>query len=308
MDQISDFGKRITYESKEEFDPYMDANPQRSSSLCFASLCMWGEQYYKIIDGFLCIVGSDWVGLEFPDAYMCTPLSIDGNYEPGKLRDVIFAVKKEICPNAEPVMILGVTGDQLYIYNQALKGIAEPRENQASWDYIYQRSDLEHLVGRKYTVKRNHLNHLKAQWKYHYEPITPACLEELEEALDDFLERKLDQGDSDVLLKAEVDAVKKILPIYDKLGMFGGFIRLDGKIKAFAMGSMINPEMVDVAVEKADPTVRGLYQAINREFVKALPPEVLYINREEDMGVKGLRQAKRSYHPCCMIKVYTYRF
>lgn len=308
MYKISDFGKRITYESKEEFEPYMDANPQRSSSLCFASLCMWGEQYYRIINGFLCIVGSDWVGFEFPDAYMCTPLSADGSYDADRLRDTILQVKKEICPNGEPIMVLGVPEVQLPLYNQALAGIAEPRENPESWDYIYQRSDLEHLVGRKYAVKRNHINQLKAKWKYNYEPITPDCIGELEEALDSFLERKLENTVVERMIEVEVDAVRKILPIYDKLDMFGGYIRLEGKIKAFAMGSMINPQMVDVAVEKADSTVRGLYQAINREFVKALPPEVLYVNREEDMGVKGLRQAKRSYHPCCMIKVYTYRF
>jgi hypothetical protein len=239
---------------------------------------------------------------------MCTPLSIDGKYEVKKLREIIFDVKKEICPKGEAIMILGVPEEQLSLYNETLEGIAETYDNPASWDYVYQRGDLEHLVGRKYTVKRNHLNHLKARWKYHYEPITPDCIGELEEALDDFLNRKMETEDSDSLVDVEVEAVRNILPIYEKLGMFGGFIRIEGKIKAFAMGSMINAEMVDVAVEKADPNVRGLYQAINREFVKALPPEVLYINREEDMGVKGLRQAKRSYYPCCMIKVYTYRF
>jgi len=306
--KISDFGKAITHERKAEFDPYMQANPNRSSSLCFASLCMWGEQYYKIIDGLLCIVGSDWIGLEFPGAYMCTPLSMDGAYNASKLRDVILAVKTEVCPNGEPMMILGVTEGQLPLYEEALSDIAQPREDQESWDYIYQRSDLEHLIGRKYAVKRNHINQLKAEWKYHYETITPACIGELEEALDVFLERKLEQEDPGSLIEIEVEAVRKILPIYEKLGMFGGYIRLEGKIKAFTMGSMINPQMVDVAVEKADPTIRGLYQAINREFAKSLPPEVLYINREEDMGVKGLRQAKRSYHPCCMLKVYTYRF
>lgn len=307
--KISDFGKRITVESKEAFVPYLDANPQRSSSLSFASLCMWGVQYYKVIDGFLCIVGSDWIGFDFPGVYMTTPLSIDGQYEPQKLRDVLLKVKQEVCPDkGDTVSLLGVPSVHLDLYNEALAGLAEPIENPESWDYVYKRGDLEHLAGRKYTVKRNHINHLKKKWRYVYEPITPGIIGEIEEALDEFLERKMEKEQADSLVPVEVEAVRDILPIYEKLGMFGGVIRIEGKIKAFTMGSMLRHDMVDVAVEKADASVRGLYQLINREFVKSLPPEVLYINREEDMGIKGLRGAKKSYYPCCMIKVYTYRF
>lgn len=307
--KISDFGKRVTHECKAVFDPYMDANPHRSSSMSFVSLCVWGQQYYKVIDGFLCIVGSDWVGFEVPGVYMAPPLSLDGQYEPQKLRELILKIKKEVCPSERDTLsLLGVPEVQVPLFNEALAGLAQPTANPESWDYVYKRSDLEHLAGRKYTVKRNHINHLKGRWKYNYEPITPDCLDELAEVLDDFLTNKIEKGEAGKLIEMEVAAVKGMLSVYRELGLFGGFIRLEGKIKAFTMGSMLHPDMADVAVEKADPTVRGLYQAINREFAKSLPPEVLYINREEDMGVKGLRQAKKSYHPCCMLKVYGYRF
>lgn len=220
------------------------------------------------------------------------PFSADGLYDSQKLKEVILKVKQEVCPQDEPLLLLGVSDIELPLYNEVFDGLAQPIENDEVWDYIYLRSDLEYLKGRKYTIKRNHINHLKARWNYVYEPITPDCIPELEGALDDFLQRKMEQDQSESFVEEEVEVARRMLPIYQELGLFGGFIRLDGKIKAFTMGSMLNSEMVDVTVEKADNSVRGLYQAINKEFVKSLPPEVLYINREEDMGVKGLRDAK----------------
>ncbi|MDD3083208.1 MAG: phosphatidylglycerol lysyltransferase domain-containing protein [Desulfobacterales bacterium] len=308
IDKVKTFGKPIDLDSKEVFRPYFDANPLRSSGQGFASLYIWSEQRYDIIDGLLCLAGRGWFGQEYNGPFIYPPLSLEGKHDPDHLRKVILQVKEELWDPSEGFRIFGVPREQVPLYDEVLRGYAVASENRGSWDYIYRRSDLETLSGRKYTSKRNHLNHFYATQNYQYETITPAHVPELIEGLDRFSARKAQKDESDVLVQEEIQTIKKILSGYEKIGLFGGLIRIDGVVRAFTLASLHTANMVEVAVEKADPTIRGLYQAINREFAASLPPEILYINREEDMGIPGLRQAKKSYHPCCMLELYGYEF
>ena len=79
---------------------------------------------------------------------------------------------------------------------------------------------------------------------------------------------------------------------------------LGDKVVAFTFGEKLNSDTAVIHVEKADPEIRGAYTAINQNFVAAEWSEMTYINREEDMGLEGLRQAKESYHPVKMIEKY----
>ncbi|HPF19314.1 MAG: phosphatidylglycerol lysyltransferase domain-containing protein [Eubacteriales bacterium] len=308
IDTFQTFGNPIELESKEVFRPYFDANPLRSSGQGFASLYMWSQQRYAVIDGLLCIAGQGWFGQEYGGPFLYPPLSADGQYDPEHLRKVILQAKEMLRDPDWGFRLFGVPGKCVPLYDEALAGYAERKENRDNWDYIYRRSDLETLSGRKYTKKRNHLNHFYATHRYLYESIRPEHVPELMEGLERFSSRRAARDAFDELIQEEILAVKKILPVYEQIGMFGGLIRIDGVVKAFALGSRHTADTVEVTVEKADPTIRGLYQAINREFAASLPAEILYINREEDMGVEGLRQAKKSYYPCCMLEVSSYEF
>ena len=85
----------------------------------------------------------------------------------------------------------------------------------------------------------------------------------------------------------------------------GGLIRYDGKVQAFSFGEkMVNSDMAVIHVEKADPQVNGLFNIINRDFVRNAWPDVKYINREEDMGKPGLRRAKESLCPAFLVNKY----
>ena len=89
--------------------------------------------------------------------------------------------------------------------------------------------------------------------------------------------------------------------------LFTGLIRVDGKVEAVSLGEYscpISKEAVLVHVEKANPEIRGLYQAINREFCRHLPDHVIYVNREEDVGDPGLRYSKEAYHPERLLAKY----
>ena len=94
-----------------------------------------------------------------------------------------------------------------------------------------------------------------------------------------------------------MEAIKLLFEHWDELGLRGGAIKLFGRIEAFTIGEPLNDRTALIHIEKANPTIRGLYQAINNEFIRHEFSDYEFINREEDMGLPGLRKAKESYHP-----------
>ena len=300
------FGQPVTLESKAVFEPYFNTNPLRSSSQGFASLYMWSDQRWDIVEGMLVQAGRGWFGQGYDGPFIYTPLSLDGTCDPAHLRRVILACDDALRDPDMGFRVFGVPKEHVALYDEAIGDCSERLDNRESWDYVYKRSDLEFLKGRKYSKKRNHLNYFYENVDFVYEPVRQEHAQELSLALDDFSRRKAEKGVEDELVREEIDTIKKILPEIEAIGFFGGLIRIDGDVKAFTLAYPHTQDSVEVAVEKADDSIRGLYQAINREFVASLPPEILYINREEDMGIDGLRQAKMSYHPHILQELYGY--
>ncbi|MBQ5311171.1 MAG: DUF2156 domain-containing protein, partial [Oscillospiraceae bacterium] len=103
-------------------------------------------------------------------------------------------------------------------------------------------------------------------------------------------------------------AIDTFFRYYHELGLFGGVLRKDGRVIGFTIGERLNSDTLGVHIEKADASVDGAYPAINNLFAKAHAADLSYINREEDLGIEGLRKAKQSYHPAFMIEKYTLRF
>lgn len=102
-------------------------------------------------------------------------------------------------------------------------------------------------------------------------------------------------------------ALRTAMEYYDQLGLEGGLIRVYGEVVAFTMGDFLTRDTFDVHFEKAYSELQGAYAMINREFarwVRAKHPEIKYLNREDDMGVEGLRKAKESYYPDLMVEKY----
>ena len=91
---------------------------------------------------------------------------------------------------------------------------------------------------------------------------------------------------------------------YEEYGIVGGLLRVDGAVKAFALGTRLNKEMCDMNVEKADPSIRGIYQAIAKEYLSHAFLDCKDVNREDDMGEEKLRKAKQAYHPIFLLMKY----
>ena len=168
----------------------------------------------------------------------------------------------------------------------------EPLRDQ--YDYIYRRTDLATLHGRHLDAKRNHIHRFRAEHPdFEYRPLTPEFFDECRRLTAIWQEEK-DESDT---IDAELRVMDTIFSNWDALGMIGGSIFVDGRMVAFTYGSAVTTDTFDVCVEKADRHVEGAFAIINQQFAEHLPEQYIYMNREEDMGIQGLRRAKLSYHP-----------
>jgi len=193
----------------------------------------------------------------------------------------------------------------------------EPARDQ--YDYIYRRTDLATLHGKHLDAKRNHIHRFRAEHPdFEYRPLTPELFDECRRLTEIWQGDKaaIKREQSQVYLSSAeheqartefksasdtIDVEKQVMETifsnWDALGMIGGSIFVDGHMVAFTYGAAVTTDTLDVCVEKADRHVEGTFAIINQQFAEHLPEQYIYLNREEDMGIPGLRQAKLSYHP-----------
>ena len=170
-----------------------------------------------------------------------------------------------------------------------------PRRDRA--DYIYSAEALATLSGKKYHAKRNFINRFTQKYgdSARISPITPGDIPEILEYSRHWCEANgCRHGEG---LEKEACAISDALANWEMLGLFGAVLRIDGRVCAFNFASHINPTAADVHVEKAEDSIEGCYAVINNALAKMLAPKYRYLNREEDMDLPGLRQAKLSYRP-----------
>ena len=170
------------------------------------------------------------------------------------------------------------------------------------FDYVYLASDLAELPGKKYLTIRHQLNKFQRTCSPLVEPITEENIEEILEFLDLWCDWK--DCDSDPMLMHEKGAVSFALANCRELGLSGLAIRAEGKIGAISLFEKLNSDTALVHFEKGLPDCKGIYRAINTETAKMLADKFVYINRESDMGVEGIREAKTRYHPHHMAEVH----
>ena len=174
-----------------------------------------------------------------------------------------------------------------------------------SFDYVYRIEDLSQLAGRKYQKKRNHLNRFRAEHPdYRLEPITEENLSQVRALTARWYEARLAEdpmGD----YQLEQAALDRAFAHFTELGL-EGLLLWDGEnLLATAMGSFLRENTFDIHFEKALDRTDGTYAAINQGFAAYLQekyPALQYLNREDDMGIEGLRRAKLSYNPDHMVE------
>ena len=179
------------------------------------------------------------------------------------------------------------------------------KEEEGASDYLYSAESLKTLAGKKLHKKKNNLNNFKKTYEGRYEYRTLTC-EEIQDVWK-FLDRWREGKGEDVEehLDFEVRGIHEILRNCCSLNIRMGGIYVDGELEAFSIGSY-NPteRMAVIHIEKANPDMRGLYQLINQQFLIQEFPEAEIVNREDDLGIEGLRRAKMSYCPIDFAKKY----
>jgi hypothetical protein len=292
--------KPITIEDKILITNYTHRSHLLNCDFSFANMCSWRfiyESEFAIVNGFLLI--RFW----FEDkgkkhkVYML-PIG-DGDF-----RQAIEALEEDANADGHPLRILGVTPDGKNELEKHFPAEFKFLPEKNYFDYIYLRKDLQELKGKKYQAKRNHINKFKSRYHYSYLPITPdivpLCLE---------LECKWYQAnhteEDEEALNYENRSMIFALNHFKELELRGGAICVDDEIVAFTYGSPINHCAFAVHVEKANIRYEGVFSVINQEFASRIPEQFIYVNREEDLGIPGLRRSKQSYHPVILLEKNT---
>lgn len=179
---------------------------------------------------------------------------------------------------------------------------APPIEDRDNADYVYQITDLAELAGRRYAKKRNRIKQCLKNHACEYEEITGSLIEECGAMQDIWCRDR--QCAHDPGLCREFMAIKEALANFVDFGLIGGAVRVDGEIKAYAIGEWLNSTTLVWHFEKAMPEVTGLGQLINQWFTRYGLNDFEFVNREQDLGIPGLRQAKKSYFPHHLVTKY----
>ncbi len=171
-----------------------------------------------------------------------------------------------------------------------------------AYDYVYLTEDLANLSGKKYHSKRNHISTFSKNYNWHFEEIDKNNLEKVKACANLWYSENANR--SDKYMQAEKENMMYLLDNYFLFNLFGGAIVIDEKIVAFTVASKINDEVLDVHFEKALNDYRTAYAVINNQFAKFVKDKFKYLNREDDLGLLGIRKAKLSYHPKMLIQKY----
>lgn len=287
--------KPIEPKDREIFERFYPFKTIQNSESSFANLCAYSFIYngeWTIIDD--CLV----TRIHFEkNTHICYHYPI-GNGDKDKIIEKLINYSKE---NNVVMSVICEKKDRKPCFEHNFN-IKEERD---FFDYLYLREDLADLKGKKLQSKRNHINKFNAKYKWDYVEINAKNYHSCLSLLNTWQERAIEKNPE---LKPDYEKEKKVIEYlfsnFDALDLKAGAIRVEEKIIAFTIGSKINNFTFDIHIEKADRDFEGAFALINREFAKRLDTSYKFINREEDLGIEGLRKAKLSYLPIKLIEKY----
>lgn len=288
--------KRIDLNDKKLLDAYLNDFEYKSCEYSFTTLYIWKdacEIEYAIYDNVLIIKKKDFDGA----THFMQPVG----YKIEQLREIVEMLRE--CKIQLEMQCLfkdieeDFVEDLKEIYGEDLQ-IIEDRDN---FDYIYDSEKLISLSGKKLHAKKNHYNQFIKNYSYVIKDIREVPIEECIKALNYWLDQKEDKSE---YLCYEIKGVESLLRNIDKFNFHGMVVFVEDKIVALTIGEQISDETAVIHIEKADPEIKGLYTFINKIFVETCFSSVPKINREQDLGIPGLRKAKESYKLFEFVKKY----
>jgi hypothetical protein len=291
MISIDDF-KPITLDIKTLFQKHYEKYPTEHSDNLFTTLISWndyGKYKYFFIDDNLLLLSQ--IKGEIQLRY------VSGKYNKDIFNQFFKLAKEQ--DSDYPIMLIDIKTKNWLSENYPKLKFELFRD---VFDYVYLSSDLVGLPGNKYSKIRNRLNQFKKRFSYKVEKISENNLNEVIAFLKRWCLWK--DCDSDILLENEKKAILFSINHFDELDLSGIAIYINDKIEAISVYEKMTSEMAVVHYEKGSPDYDGIYKAINQETAKILQKNFIFINRESDMNITGLRKAKMSYNPHHMVEVF----
>ena len=285
--------QKFTWDDKDRYTQYFQASPVHYAEYSFFGLWSWLHSYP--------------LEIAYTDYGLCWLRSggpLPGIFGPSGNWDAVTDWSK--------VLADFPSGTVIYDVPHKVRDILSGRDNlrftedRDQHEYVYSVKDMTALKGKAYAHKRNRVRAFLDGYEWDYEELTPALFCEVI----DFQERwRVHREDTMTpeeaeSLDGEDKAIRNALDKWEEFSFSGGLLRVDGKIIAYTIAEELDPDNLDIRFEKAFPEYAGSYQAINYMFLKNHGAKYKYVNREEDMGEPGLREAKMSYNPIIMLEKY----
>lgn len=279
--------QRFDLSRKEEYEKYLHS-VRRGCEYSFTNLNLWGRQRAAFLEGYLVLFSQ----FERRSVY---PFPVGS----GDIKPVLDAIVHDARSRGIVCRLTGMTAEDCMILEELYPGQFQLHPDRNGCDYVYDIHDLADLPGRRYQKKRNHLNKFRLN---HPDCTIQSITAENMSGAEELVSAWYAQRENSDEYHLEQVALKRAFANMDALGLEGIVLEEKGRLLAMAMGSRLFADTFDIHFEKA--LDEEAYPAINQAFAAYLRekhPTLRYLDREDDMGLPGLRKAKLSYHPHHMI-------
>lgn len=288
--------KPLELSDRDILDKYLVPYRFNTCEYSFINLFIWRrgcDIQYAIKDDVLIIKKIDFDG----SYHFMQPI----NYTKENLKDIVKLLLEEkermeldfLFKDAEEEFmkeLIEIYGDKV-----------EYEEDRDNFDYIYDSEKLMTLSGKSLHGQKNHYNYFVKNNQFYVKEFDSDTIKQAMMAAREWCHKNECKG----YLLYELRAIEELLKNKDKLDYKGIAVYVNDKVAAFTIGEKVTDDMAVIHIEKADTEIRGLYAYINRTFVQNYFSDVKYINREQDLGIEGLRKAKTGYNPVKLEKKYS---
>ena len=291
--------QELRLEDRDLITGFLLRYPPEISELTFTNLFMWNHKNrfaWRVLDETLYLLAAPKAGAA---PYLFPPAG------PRLKVQEISRLLQEMKDAGAPGRIERVPARTAEQLAAELPGVTV-QPDRDNFDYVYSREALASLAGRKFSRKRNHIKHFTGAHEWTYVTCNPSMVRQCLDLQEHWCAlRRCEEFPNTA---AEHRAIEIALHHAEALRFSGAAIAVAGKIQAFTLGELLNPDTAVIHVEKANPEMDGLYPAMTHEYVKNAWAGVAWINREQDVGEPGLRQAKESFFPDHLVEKYSVRW
>lgn len=291
--------RKLTLEDRELINKYIHPYKFLSCEYSFTTLYIWKD---------LC----DIQFALYKDALIIKKMDFEGNYHfmqplgykeedlkellehlwqyksENNMRYVFKDLEEEFI---EKIKSLSIEDQEIYI-----------KEDRDNFDYLYEAEKLIKLSGKKLHGQKNHYNYFVREYDYEVKEIQG------EDVIKDVIiaaeKWYIENDKKDRIIYHEMKAIEELVDNMDLFNLKGIAVYVDGEVVAFSLGEKLNDKLAVIHIEKGDTNYRGVYSFINRTFIDMCFNDVKIINREQDLGIEGLRKVKLSYHPMRLEKKF----